>query len=151
MTFKFTCAYQLFSFNTHSKSNIITYSNYNVTQLIKTIKTSLESSCLATRWQNPLKYVYICYIEYYSKVAKWYVYIIVRKYQFMWIYRVRSLSLKYKFSFIIEIFISRYWFFSPRRPERLWGSPNPLPNGYRGWSGRGMKLTTHLQLMSSSR
>jgi hypothetical protein len=38
-------------------------------------------------------------------------------------------------------------FFSPRRPDRLWGPLN-LP---RGKSGRGMKLTTHLQLVPRSR
>jgi hypothetical protein len=28
-----------------------------------------------------------------------------------------------------------------RRPDRLWGPPSFLPNGYRGQSGRGVKLT----------
>jgi len=32
------------------------------------------------------------------------------------------------------------------RPERLWGSPTPLSNEYRGQRGRGMRLTTHPQL-----
>jgi hypothetical protein len=45
---------------------------------------------------------------------------------------------------------------SPLRPNRLWGPPNLLSNGYRrlfprGLSGRGVKLTTHLQLVPRSR
>jgi hypothetical protein len=47
-------------------------------------------------------------------------------------------------------------FSSPYRPDRFWGPPNLLPNGYRGFfrrekSGRGVKLTTHLQLVRRSR
>jgi hypothetical protein len=47
-------------------------------------------------------------------------------------------------------------FSSPRRPDRLCGSPNLLSNGYwghfpRGLSGRGVKLTSHLQLVQRSR
>jgi hypothetical protein len=47
-------------------------------------------------------------------------------------------------------------FSSPRRSDRLWGPPNLLSNRYRrlflrGQSGRGVKLTTHLQLVQSSR
>jgi hypothetical protein len=47
-------------------------------------------------------------------------------------------------------------FSSPRLPDRSWGPPNLLPNGHRGLfplgeSGRGVKLTTHFQLVPRSR
>jgi hypothetical protein len=47
-------------------------------------------------------------------------------------------------------------FSSPCRPDRLWGPPNLLTNGYRslfprGYTGRVVKLTTHLQLMPRPR
>jgi hypothetical protein len=41
--------------------------------------------------------------------------------------------------------------FSPRRPDRLWGPPILLSNGYRGISGWGVKLTSHLQLVLRSK
>jgi hypothetical protein len=45
---------------------------------------------------------------------------------------------------------------SPRRPDQLWEPTRLLSNGYWwlfpwGWSGRGVKLTTHLQLVPRSR
>jgi hypothetical protein len=45
---------------------------------------------------------------------------------------------------------------SLRRPDRLWGPRSLISNGYhglfpRGWSGRDVKLTTHLQLVLRSR
>jgi hypothetical protein len=52
----------------------------------------------------------------------------------------------------------RFWefFSSPPRPDRLWGPPSLLFNGYQGlfqWrqSGRSVKLTTHLHLVPGSR
>jgi hypothetical protein len=47
-------------------------------------------------------------------------------------------------------------FSSPRRPDRPWGPPSLLPTGTRGLfprgeSGRGVKLTTHLRLVTRSR
>jgi hypothetical protein len=40
---------------------------------------------------------------------------------------------------------------SPRRPDRLWGPPSFLCNGYRGALSPGVKLTIHLQLVPRSR
>jgi hypothetical protein len=47
-------------------------------------------------------------------------------------------------------------FSSPQRPNRIWGSPKLLFNGFRelfycGQSGRGVKLTTYLQLLPRKR
>jgi hypothetical protein len=47
-------------------------------------------------------------------------------------------------------------FSSPCRPDRLWGPHSLLSNGYGGhfprvYSGRGVKLTTYLQLVPRSR
>jgi hypothetical protein len=48
-------------------------------------------------------------------------------------------------------------FCPPSRPDRLWGPPSHLSNGYQGLSlpggkrGRGVKLTTHLHLVLRSR
>jgi hypothetical protein len=48
-------------------------------------------------------------------------------------------------------------FFSPtRRPDRFWGPTIILPNEYgglfhRGYSSRGMNLTTHFQLLLRTR
>jgi hypothetical protein len=47
-------------------------------------------------------------------------------------------------------------FTSPCCPDRLWGQTSLLSNGYRGlfprgYSGRSVKLTTHLQLVPRSR
>jgi hypothetical protein len=48
------------------------------------------------------------------------------------------------------------FFSSPRRLDWFWGPSNLLSNGYRGFCprgswGRGVKLTTHLQLLPRSR
>jgi hypothetical protein len=47
-------------------------------------------------------------------------------------------------------------FTSPYPPDRLWGPPKLLSNGYRvvfpqGKSGKAVKLTTHFQLVPRSR
>jgi hypothetical protein len=46
----------------------------------------------------------------------------------------------------------KIFFFTPQRPDRLWGPPSLLSNGYRGifprgLCGRSVKLTTHLHLV----
>jgi hypothetical protein len=43
------------------------------------------------------------------------------------------------------------FFSAPQRPDRLWGTLSLLSNGYRGQSGRGMKQTTHINLVPWSR
>jgi hypothetical protein len=42
-------------------------------------------------------------------------------------------------------------FYSPHHPERLWGPPSLLSSGYLGLFSRGVKLTTHFQLVPRSR
>jgi hypothetical protein len=47
-------------------------------------------------------------------------------------------------------------FFTTQRPDRLWSLPSLIHNGYRGlfprdYSGRGVKMTTHLHLVQRSR
>lgn len=41
-------------------------------------------------------------------------------------------------------------FFAQQHPDRLCGSFSLLFNGHRGWSGRGMNLTTHMCLVPTS-
>jgi hypothetical protein len=58
--------------------------------------------------------------------------------------------------FGVRVSIGSTIFSSPCRPYRFWGPPRLLYIGYRGLfprgkSGRGVKLTTHLQLVSRSR
>jgi hypothetical protein len=48
------------------------------------------------------------------------------------------------------------FFYLPPHPDRLWGPPSLLSNGYQGlfpwaWSCRGVKVTTHLHLVPKSR
>jgi hypothetical protein len=56
----------------------------------------------------------------------------------------------------VQVPVGARIFSSPRRPDWLCGPTNLLSNGYwglflRGSSGRGVKLTTHLQLVPRSR
>jgi hypothetical protein len=56
----------------------------------------------------------------------------------------------------VRVTVGSRIFTSPRRPDRLCGPPNLLSNVYwelfpRGQSGRGVKQTTHLQLVPRSR
>jgi hypothetical protein len=56
----------------------------------------------------------------------------------------------------VRVLVGSRIFTSLCRRDRLCGPPNLLSNGYRGFlprglSGRGVKLTTHLQLVSRSR
>jgi hypothetical protein len=54
----------------------------------------------------------------------------------------------------VRIQVGSRIFSSPRRPDRPWGPPSLLPNGYRGYplgSGLGVKLITHLKLVPRSR
>jgi hypothetical protein len=56
----------------------------------------------------------------------------------------------------VRVPVGARFFSSPRLPDRLWGLPSLLSNGYRGlfprWQiGRSVKQTTHLQLVPRSR
>jgi hypothetical protein len=51
----------------------------------------------------------------------------------------------------VQVPVGSRIFSSPRLSDRLWDPPNLLFNGYRGKVGRGVKLTTHLQLVPRSR
>jgi hypothetical protein len=58
--------------------------------------------------------------------------------------------------FGVRVPVASRIFSSPRRRERFWGPPSLLSIGYRGpsprrYSGRVMKLTTHLQIVPRSR
>jgi hypothetical protein len=56
----------------------------------------------------------------------------------------------------VQVLVRKRIFTSPYCPDRLWGTPTLLSNGYQGlflweYSGRGIKLTTHLQLVPRPR
>jgi hypothetical protein len=51
----------------------------------------------------------------------------------------------------VRVPVGARFFSSACRPDRFWGSPSLLYNGYRGHSGRVVKLTTRLQLVPRSR
>jgi hypothetical protein len=55
----------------------------------------------------------------------------------------------------VRVRVGARFFFSPRRPDRLWGPPSLLSNGcggsFSGGEAAGVKLATHLQLASRSR
>jgi hypothetical protein len=47
----------------------------------------------------------------------------------------------------VRVLVESRIFSTARRPDRLWGPPSFLSNGYRGKSGRGVKMTIHFQLV----
>jgi hypothetical protein len=50
----------------------------------------------------------------------------------------------------VRVPVGSWIFSSPRRPDRLWDHPASYPMGPGGPSSRGVKLTTHLQLVPRS-
>jgi hypothetical protein len=50
----------------------------------------------------------------------------------------------------VRIPVGSRLFSSPRRPHRLWSPHSLLSNAYRGQTGRGVTLSTHLQLVPTS-
>jgi hypothetical protein len=51
----------------------------------------------------------------------------------------------------VRLLVGARVFSSPQRPDRFWGPPSLLYNGYRRHFGRGVKLTTHLELVPRSK